>query len=622
MAPDATFEIDERVDVEGHRATVRYVGEVAGQDGEWVGVEWDDPERGKNDGSTGGQQYFTCRSGSSKGASFLRPHKITRGTCLLDAIIARYVPTAGQATNSSAAESEDLTKEMYVMTARRNQVPVQLVGADKISGQQSKLGELAQVSLVDALVTRATAGVGDTALGDTMTSLEELQLPGSLIGTWKEVSELARQLARLRALNLSRCRFSWAPPFPCSSSLRLLVLNNCQLTWTQVQQLEPGLPHLEELHLCGNGIRQLHVERDGQPACRVSGWDSLLQLTLDDNEVDDWEQVMTLSHLTRLERLHLNGNKLTHVRYPLADHRGPGEGAGDASGRPDGDAVSSAPFASLRSLLLGRNLISDWASVDALDSFPSLEETRLTDNPLCAGPSGAVGARFLIIPRAGRLQVLNGSTVRPLERRDAEIRYVRMVMRDVEKARGGDGGEDAAASIIREHPRYHHLKELHNITTAAALGAVANTTLAHDMKAIQFTCVAASAGEKPPVTKKLPAGTSVGKVKLLVEKLFRLKPSQQQLFLLAKDSPFPDPLNDDEEVLANLAFGDDQGGQILVDEIDVEAARRAAEHAAEEQRRRYEEQQQEIESKTKRFMEQVHGDKLKISSVAAEKIGS
>lgn len=29
--------------------------------GLWLGVEWDNPDRGKHDGSHEGVQYFTCR---------------------------------------------------------------------------------------------------------------------------------------------------------------------------------------------------------------------------------------------------------------------------------------------------------------------------------------------------------------------------------------------------------------------------------------------------------------------------------------------------------------------------------------------------------------------------------
>ena len=44
----------------GKRCTVKYVGEVQGHKGDWIGVEWDDPTDGKNDGSLSGVRYFSC----------------------------------------------------------------------------------------------------------------------------------------------------------------------------------------------------------------------------------------------------------------------------------------------------------------------------------------------------------------------------------------------------------------------------------------------------------------------------------------------------------------------------------------------------------------------------------
>ena len=38
------------------RGTVRYVGEVAGTKGQWVGVEWDDESRGRHDGTHDGKR--------------------------------------------------------------------------------------------------------------------------------------------------------------------------------------------------------------------------------------------------------------------------------------------------------------------------------------------------------------------------------------------------------------------------------------------------------------------------------------------------------------------------------------------------------------------------------------
>lgn len=63
MAPEymPALRVGDRVDVAGHRGTVRYIGDVVGTKGEWLGIEWDDPERGKHDGSHGGVQYFQTR---------------------------------------------------------------------------------------------------------------------------------------------------------------------------------------------------------------------------------------------------------------------------------------------------------------------------------------------------------------------------------------------------------------------------------------------------------------------------------------------------------------------------------------------------------------------------------
>ena len=58
MAP--TYHIGQRLSYDSHLCTVRYVGEVAGAVKEWLGVEWDDPTRGKHDGEHGGVRYFSC----------------------------------------------------------------------------------------------------------------------------------------------------------------------------------------------------------------------------------------------------------------------------------------------------------------------------------------------------------------------------------------------------------------------------------------------------------------------------------------------------------------------------------------------------------------------------------
>lgn len=55
------FEPGLRLSYDGALCTLRYAGEVAGTSGLWLGVEWDDPSRGKHDGTHKGTRYFTCK---------------------------------------------------------------------------------------------------------------------------------------------------------------------------------------------------------------------------------------------------------------------------------------------------------------------------------------------------------------------------------------------------------------------------------------------------------------------------------------------------------------------------------------------------------------------------------
>ena len=50
-----------RINYGGHHGTIRYIGEVINSSGTWLGIEWDDPQRGKHDGSKDGLRYFHCQ---------------------------------------------------------------------------------------------------------------------------------------------------------------------------------------------------------------------------------------------------------------------------------------------------------------------------------------------------------------------------------------------------------------------------------------------------------------------------------------------------------------------------------------------------------------------------------
>ena len=73
--------VGRRVEVEGSKGTVMYEGSVDGTKGRWLGIEWDDPSRGKHDGSHNGVVYFQAKGPST--ASFIRETKANFGKAFM-----------------------------------------------------------------------------------------------------------------------------------------------------------------------------------------------------------------------------------------------------------------------------------------------------------------------------------------------------------------------------------------------------------------------------------------------------------------------------------------------------------------------------------------------------------
>ncbi|XVE60723.1 hypothetical protein DITRI_Ditri05aG0150900 [Diplodiscus trichospermus] len=370
MEQSSSFALGQRVhsSAEPRRVgTVKYVGDVEGYSGTWVGVDWDNEGDGKHDGSINGVRCFQARS--QKSASFVRARNLSPGIPLLQALKLRY-----QSHSNEADEDE-----MYVLSASNKRVSVQLLGKDKIQDKLSRFEELKSASVSYLGVSSP----GEPAeIRAAVPNLKELDLTGNLISDWKDVGTICEQLPHLVALNLSNnLMIQNITGLPLLKCIRVLVLNSTGINWSQVEILEHSLPVIEELHLMGNNISTIKPISSST----VQGFDSLRLLNLEDNCLDEWNEILKLSQLKSLEQLYLSKNKLTCISYPdknkmqelLSSHESCEE--------------SDLPFQNLRCLLLGSNKISDLASIDSLNSFPKL----------------IIGAR---------------------ERKESEIRYVRLIM--------------------------------------------------------------------------------------------------------------------------------------------------------------------------------------------------
>ncbi|KAF9603547.1 hypothetical protein IFM89_037028 [Coptis chinensis] len=531
---ESSFRVNQRVHAlnDPRRiGTVKYIGPVRGYSGTWVGVDWDSGE-GKHNGSINGVTYFETKA--EKSGSFVRGQNLSSGISFLEALELRY-------RSDSTKEEED---EMYVLSARNKRVAIQLLGKDELQDRLSRFEELVGVSL--SLLGIRSVGPPQQ-ISTVVPNLKELDLTANLLTEWKDVGSICEQLRNLAVLNLSHNHLARdINQLPSLTNIRVLVLNSCGIDWTQVETLKQSLPSVEELHLMGNKLRTI------VPAFSdyVQGFDSLRVLNLEDNCFSAWDEIMKLSCLKSLEQLHLSKNNLEYIFYP--DNN---VGCDDPMSVSESQGSCFRPFKSLHCLLLGANKIKDLASVDSLNFYHNLKDIRLSENPIVDPAKGGI-PRFVLIARLAKVEILNGSEVRPRERKESEIRYVRFVMSKLQLK---------TEEIKQLHPRFAELKYLHGIEDEKSPTVVAGPQkMASGLLSITLKCVGASIGERPPITKKLPATTTVGKLKVLCENFFKLKAVKPRLFLLEEGSPLPLLLDDEMSSLTDLGVGNE--ATVLVDE--------------------------------------------------------
>lgn len=500
-----------RVSCGGERATVRYVGHVSPHEGLWLGVEWDNPERGKHDGTIEGVRYFTCRN--PKGGSFLRPSKVSFGVDFLTAVYMAY----------QCSTEEVLSEEIFVSSKKLEWVAV----------EEQRFESLPSVGLKHSEVN------GPGVAGEikkTIPNVQWLELSGSLLSTWKDVAAITEQLEKLDCLQLSANRISltsdpWAHR-PAFRNLKVLALNSCDLTWLQILECAPMWPQLEDLSLENNNITELQ---------RPEGvLETLTSLNLSCNPVMQ-ESVSRLSALPRLEYLSLSDTGLSSFQLKDADQAG-----------------STSMFPALKALNLDKNNISEWSVVNELAKLPLLVKFSCRDNKLVSSDGSPETLRQILIAKLGHLLYLNNSEISAEERKWAERDYLKMFGEEWLKA-GGPG--QPSREFTCQHPRYQTLIEKHGAPDVGEMKKQVPFTLKNQL--LKITFVFPDDADRKPIEKKLPASMVVQKVKGLLYRLLKVQPSDLRLSYISPKMPGTEFAIDSD--LKSLHFYSiEDGDQVLV----------------------------------------------------------
>lgn len=197
-----SLRIGQRLSYNGAPCTVRYRGQVTGTSGEWLGVEWDDPSRGKHDGSHQGVRYFKCAllylthramltspglSQSPVAASLVRPTRPSdTPQSFIGALNEKYASDSAQHPDAQIVISGKVAQEM---------------GFDKIWRKLADAKEL-KVVILDGMRIASTTVPGEASIRETCPKISQLVLSRNLLGSLCVVVQICGDLPVLRNLNI------------------------------------------------------------------------------------------------------------------------------------------------------------------------------------------------------------------------------------------------------------------------------------------------------------------------------------------------------------------------------------------------------------------------------------
>jgi len=518
-------EVDRRIESDGYYGTIRYIGKLqkhdaaqSNQDFTWVGIEWDKPSRGKHDGSYHGIRYFSTQH--PLGGSFLRPEKCNFGVSFMAALVNRY------------CEPNVYTKLSEVSVFAPARVS-EIDCADDIQQRKSYLSKRTTASLHGMFICDCGS---DVDIAPYVSNIVDLDLSMNLLTEWSEIAMIIRHMPQLKALNVSDNRLK--APFSGVSVLcdvQVLYLNRMEYDWPQVTCCVQLFARLQELHVCFNRIE--HVDN-----VLFSPLTEISLVNVEGNPITSWDALLPLGQLPKLQTLIANECGLKSIRFP-------------------GSGVLSDCFPALESLSICRNEIADWQSINELDRLHSLSNLRFSSNPL-SGDSKTADARYIAIAKVARLQSCNGAAVLPGERRDAELYYMHTYSSEWKRAGGNvnlDGPLDIA--FIMEHPRYVELARKYGPLEESEVRQKKSSALKNNLVTVQIR----SMSSNDLLTKQLPKKMTIQKLKVLVQRAFRIADVSSirlvhTVLKQSSDTPHSSPLqceNSNLEVYACIQMDND-----------------------------------------------------------------
>ncbi|XP_045465078.1 tubulin-specific chaperone E [Harmonia axyridis] len=494
------FQIGDRIECSDSIGTVKYIGNIEGYSSIWLGIDWDDPNRGKHNGNFNGKQYFEASFQSS--GTFVRPEKVEFGQSIITSIIERY----GKKHNDSMPL--EIQQELFNFQQSINAPFLEMVGFEKVLDKQSDFYSL---QVVDLRNQKISSPGESNQLEQLSPNIKELNLSLNLISSWKTVFQICAQLNQLSWLNVSENLLIIPEEIEDYNvpTVETLICTTMRLTWQDILKVTLAFPNIEELRVPMNNITNLDTSPEVLRNLKV--------LDIEDNEIGEWSEICKLSVLENLEQLLIGNVGLKRIDFV-------------------GDEPKVNTFSKLKKLVISNNLIDNWDSISELNRMKNLEELRFIKNPILESESLA-NSFEIIVARIGNLKVLNGTELKSYMRKEAEYDYMKIYGLEWLRVKNTKVRE----SFLKLHNRFLELINMYGEPVEGEL-VVKSQSITNTLIELKFEY------NGQIVIKKLPKTILVQKLVMLAQKAFKLNYRPNLIHMRGEESNLQINLEEQREI--------------------------------------------------------------------------
>jgi hypothetical protein len=514
---DLTVFINRRVEVTEHVGTVKYIGKLhhtKGGDEVWVGIEWDDPERGKHNGTVENFCYFKTLHETS--GSLIKFNKVNLGLTFLEAC--KYKYNFEEQDEIYAFLNKNIENDLFIQ-ANKKKINIEIVGKDKANKRFSEFDSIFHVDLAYSYICDL-----DDNLSQHFPKLKELNLQKTLFSKWSHFLQIFFNFPSLEILNFSENYLNnfFDEEFYSlknkllqdttyqSLSLNYLIMNKCKLDFISLKEISFLMKNVQVLYLMGNELNEVVLDSNLKITYNLiddvkESFSSLNTLSLEKNRIKNFLKVIRFFPSLKINKINLNQNLIARIYESEEDK----QLIKQLNNRILSICLDFNPLKESIEILRELCLFNNLADLDILNNNSIIK-------------MGVEYCKYELIGRLPKLSTLNNTSISKDERRDYELLYLKNSVANYFKTNLNTENFDLQKFenfMSLNDPQYFTLKKKYYDPLEDIVQNVKPqdlNTLKGNMLEITFQ------NDDKKITKKFPKTTSFANLRNLMSKLFKL----------------------------------------------------------------------------------------------------